>query len=122
VRKIYYANGDVYEGEVQMEKLTKQGKGVLTFKNGDRYEGEWENDKQHGNGKEVSRDGKRIYEGVWKEGKMSGEVIMTDEDGMRYKAEWKRLDEGEQTEKKPDCLKEEDQDNRGNKELLNRVK
>ncbi len=39
---------------------------------------------------------------------MSGEIIMTDEDGIKYKAEWKNLDDGYQ-----------DSENGGNKEELN---
>ncbi len=61
VKKIYYASGDIYEGEVQIEtvNVTKQGKGVLTYKNGDRFEGFWENDKQHGIGREMGKESMR---------------------------------------------------------------
>ena len=93
---IEYANGDMYEGEIGVGNFQKNGKGVLTFKNGDIYDGNWMNDMQHGRGKEISRGGKRTFEGVWKEGKISGEVIMTDEDGKQYHLEAKKLDvEGE---------------------------
>jgi len=29
-----------------------------------------------------------MYEGLWKEVKMSGEVVMIDLDGIKYQAEW----------------------------------
>ena len=43
---IEYANGDQYEGEINVENLQKHGKGVLTLKNGDVYGGTWVNDNQ----------------------------------------------------------------------------
>ena len=93
---IEYANGDRYEGEISVENLQKHGKGVLTFKNGDIYEGNWMNDMQHGQGKEIYRGGKRILEGVWEKGEITGQVIMTNEEGKRYQVEMKKLEiEGE---------------------------
>ena len=91
---IEYPNGDQYEGEINVESLQKNGKGVFTFKNGGKYDGYWMNDKQHGRGKEIYQGGKRIFEGVWKEGRISGEAIMTDIDGVRYQVDLKRLEVG----------------------------
>jgi len=91
VRKFHYANGDIYEGGIQVEGFKKHGEGVMIFKNGDQYHGSWANDKQHGKGREICRDGQRVFEGVWEEGNMVGEIIMTDANGIKYKAEWKKL-------------------------------
>jgi len=96
VRKIYYANGDIYEGEAQVKSFKKHGEGVMTYKNGDQYHGSWENDKRHGSGREISLNGKRVFKGVWKEGVMIGEVLMIDENGKKYIAEWKEIGEGHQ--------------------------
>jgi len=95
LRKAYYANGDVYKGGIQVENLQKHGEEVITYKNGNKFKGSWLNDKQHGKGREIC---KYVFEGVWEEGKMIGEIIMKDANGKRYKAELKELGEGERTE------------------------
>ncbi len=118
VERIEYANGDIYGGEVQIPGFKKHGKGVMKYKNGDKYEGEWKNDKQHGKGKETSGNGKRIFEGVWKEGTMVGEVIMTDERGKKYKAEWKEIRDDKQEERRGERKEErKEQDKSRNTEF-----
>ncbi len=97
VSQVYYTNGDIYEGGINLENFQRQGEGVLTFKNGDKYEGNWFNDKQYGKGRKIC---KRIFEGDWREGNMVGDVIMVDTDGIRYKVEWKKLEDQEKEENK----------------------
>ena len=46
--KVYYNNGDRYEGDWRNGK--KEGKGIYYYNNGDRYEGDWRNDKKDGKG------------------------------------------------------------------------
>ena len=45
---MYYANGDIYEGE-WLDDM-RHGKGMLRLANTNRYEGEWKNNKMCGNG------------------------------------------------------------------------
>lgn len=86
---IEYSNGKVYVGEIEVTNFKRHGKGVLTFMNGDRFDGHWIDDNKHGHGQDISQGGKRILEGVWKEGRISGEASMTDEDSVEYQVELK---------------------------------
>ena len=108
--KIEYLNGDKYEGEVNVGNLQRQGKGVLISSNGDKYDGDWVNDKQHGNGREVSQGGKRMYEGVWEEGKINGDGVITYADGTRFKMKVEKLEEEGETQQ-GDSLKENKETN-----------
>ena len=46
---ITYANGDIYTGDIQKDKI-KHGNGIMIYVNGDVYDGEWQNDKREGKG------------------------------------------------------------------------
>lgn len=48
VGKMYYLNGDVYEGDWVQD--CREGNGQILYANGDRYVGEWINNKPHGQG------------------------------------------------------------------------
>ena len=67
-RRIAWANGDVYVGEVKGGKTN--GKGKITWADGDVYEGEWKDGKRTGKGKYTWADGD-VYEGEFKDGKIT---------------------------------------------------
>ncbi|MBW9173345.1 dynamin family protein [Clostridium estertheticum] len=48
VGKIYYTNGECYNGDIKF--LIKHGKGELRYESGETYQGEFQNDKVHGHG------------------------------------------------------------------------
>ncbi len=64
-RRITWANGDEYVGEVKDGKIN--GKGKYTWSVGDVYEGEWNDGKLHGQGIMTYRDGRREI-GTWQDG------------------------------------------------------
>jgi tetratricopeptide (TPR) repeat protein len=66
-----FANGLVYEGEVNAETGSRHGKGKLLTPTGDSYTGEWENDKIHGKGEFIWK-GIGNYCGDWINGEMEG--------------------------------------------------
>lgn len=82
VRKITYANGDVYEGSILNGK--RHGKGKLISKSGDIYEGDWQNDKKHGKGKQIYKAG-GVYEGEFKNDAVNGYGTFTDSKGRVLK-------------------------------------
>lgn len=64
-----YVNGDVYDGD--FKEGVKNGQGKYTFKTGDVYTGKFENERFSGKGKIEYKSGD-IYEGDFKEGKFHG--------------------------------------------------
>ena len=64
-------NGNTFEGEFLAGKRTGQGR--LEYNDGGFYDGEWSEDHKHGNGVQVSRDGKRIFEGQYLQGERNGQ-------------------------------------------------
>ena len=76
-----YADGMIYKGE--WKESQREGKGTLILKNGDEYEGEWVNNRQHGKGKYMWKEEKRVFEGTWEFGEMSGEGMMSDLEGNK---------------------------------------
>lgn len=62
-----------YEGEICLNKAKPHGFGKIYFENGDVYEGNWKNGKMHGKGIYKYSDGK-IFEGNWNNGEREGET------------------------------------------------
>jgi hypothetical protein len=44
--KYHYHNGDVYEGEWEVDY--KNGEGIMQYYNGNKYVGNWKNNLRHG--------------------------------------------------------------------------
>ena len=92
---IKYPNGNIYTGAVKIriilnktEKI-RDGFGCMKYKDGTKFEGEYVNDKITGYGIYSAKDGRKIYEGYWKDGKREGIGIYFCEDGASYEGEWK---------------------------------
>ncbi|TNV77956.1 hypothetical protein FGO68_gene11802 [Halteria grandinella] len=81
-----WADGSLYEGYWRNDKAN--GRGRLIHADGDVYEGEWKDDKAHGFGKYYHTDGAR-YEGYWREDKQHGHGKETWPDGACYEGEYK---------------------------------
>ena len=111
--KIYYKNGQIYEGEVfGNEKDLDYGEGVKTLPDGSKYEGVWSRRKDdiiskwkikgydkygeivleiyEGNGKGLYvYTGGNKYEGEFKDGEQDGQGTFTLSDGTKFVGEWK---------------------------------
>jgi 1-phosphatidylinositol-4-phosphate 5-kinase len=94
-RRITYANGDVYEGELD-EKERPHGSGTYTHhdKNDKKqqgiYKGGWDHGEKNGQGTHHYRKGD-VYEGRWEEGKRQGYGIYTYyTKPAEYKGDWKK--------------------------------
>jgi len=107
--KVFFENGDTYEGEFKdgnrdgkgyfismsgwyydgvWKDNKKHGYGKLVVKDGSFYEGEWRDDDRNGLGK-YSRANEYIYQGQWRDGKRDGQGENTYTDGCCYEGEWK---------------------------------
>lgn len=76
--KIRYANGDIYEGQIENHKMA--GKGKFYHINGDIYEGDWVNDKRDGKGKFYVKSDDIMIEGEFTNNEIiSGKI--TDKEG-----------------------------------------
>lgn len=89
-----YHNGGVYEGEWLQDE--RSGQGVMTYANGDTYTGQWQQDKRHGTGMyEVSGHStasnryEQRYDGQWAEDAKMGSGIATFSDGSVLTGTWK---------------------------------
>ncbi len=52
------------------------------YKNGKKkYEGEWKDDKPNGKGVYYYENGNKLYEGEWQDGEYDGKGVQYDEDG-----------------------------------------
>ena len=72
VSTFYTAERDRYEGEMNINEMLPNGKGILYYRNGDIYNGEFQNGDRHGKGKLTEKEGK-IYKGIWKKDKFISE-------------------------------------------------
>jgi hypothetical protein len=71
---MYYANGDIYEGE-WLDDM-RHGKGMLRLANSNRYEGEWKLDKKNGEGKFFFLKKGQMLQGYWVEDiNKTGQII-----------------------------------------------
>lgn len=91
--KFIFANGDVYEGQYELNKATgtieRQGYGVLTSKDGTLYSGVWKNDKLNGSGSFTHTSTGCKYEGDFLNGKFDGIGKYFWPDGSIYEGEFK---------------------------------
>ena len=81
-------NKELYYGEYNQEKHTKEGRGILVTKNGSKYCGYFKNNKKNIKGKLIHYEGD-IYEGEWLDDKANGKGKYTHIDGTTYDGEWK---------------------------------
>jgi len=86
INKMYYNNGDVYEGFLKDYK--KDGFGTMEYINGDVYKGNWKDDKKDGFGTMTYQNG-YVYKGNWKDDKKDGFGKMEYINGDVYKGNWK---------------------------------
>lgn len=103
VEYLAFPNGE-YTGESTLGFLN--GTGTFTFKSGEIYEGEWKNHKISGKGKLTSSAG--VYEGEYAESKRSGTGTFIWSDGSKYIGQWsddKINGEGELTTASGWCYK-----------------
>lgn len=94
--KVWYQNGDVYDGDVKGGK--PDGVGSYRYSNGARYDGNWRDGAPHGFGTAVfviagsSRAAGEVseetYEGDWVCGQCSGHGTYKFADGSSYTGEW----------------------------------
>ena len=91
--KFIFANGDVYEGQYELNKTTgtveRQGFGVLTTKDRVIYSGIWKNDKLNGSGSFYHEPTGCKYEGDFLNGKFDGVGKYLWPDGSIYEGEFK---------------------------------
>lgn len=79
---MYYANGDIYEGEWSNDM--REGRGMLRLANNNRYEGEWKQDKKNGNGKYFFLNKGQLLEGFWIDDiNKAGKMIDFDRDNAK---------------------------------------
>jgi hypothetical protein len=83
--RIFYPNGDIYEGQIKDSK--PNGKGELKTLNNERYEGDFVNGEKTGKGKIIFEDG-TIYEGNIENGKFKGNGKMIWTNGYEYNGEF----------------------------------
>jgi hypothetical protein len=82
-----FAKGDIYTGE--WKDGLAQGKGTLQYKNGNKYFGEWDQGKANGVGEMIYADNTR-YVGDWKDSQADGIGTFYDKDGkVLYFGKWK---------------------------------
>ncbi len=93
--RVEFANGDVYDGEWDNDRM--QGAGTYVFGSnspsaGDRYVGEWRNDMMHGKGAYTfgpkSQFAGDTYVGEYRFGKKNGFGTYRWSNGSRYEGEW----------------------------------
>ena len=75
--KVFFANGDSYEGELVANQYHGQGKHI--WANGSRYVGEFKHGKFHGKGKEYNSNGQLVAEGEWRNGEFMGKQASSEE-------------------------------------------
>jgi len=89
--KIEYNNGDIYEGELEIngnyENSTLCGQGKMFFFDGDIYNGKWKSDLRHGLGKMEYANG-FIYEGEFDANYRDGHGKMIFPNKAEYDGEW----------------------------------
>ena len=76
-------NGAKYEGEWDVVRNLRDGRGKQIWADGSLYEGYWRNDKANGRGRLIHADGD-VYEGEWKDDKAHGEGQYFHTDGAKY--------------------------------------
>lgn len=82
--KIYYSNGDIYEGEIN--NYLRNGKGKF-ISDSETYEGNWEDDQKNGEGTLIYKDGSK-YKGNFKNNQFNGQGKIESNDGFYYSGEF----------------------------------
>lgn len=82
---IFWASGDVYEGNLTDGLF--QGYGEFTWFSGVKYKGNWVRDMKEGYGELIWSNG-QSYTGNWKANKMHGTGKLTLPDGQSSKVEY----------------------------------
>ena len=85
--RVYWANGDSYDGELVAGR--REGKGSFVWPSGQRFSGQWHDDQPNGTGLLEFIDGAR-YEGAVVDGAPHGRGVYTWADGRRLDATWTR--------------------------------
>nr|QBK88951.1 MAG: uncharacterized protein LCMiAC02_00440 [Mimivirus LCMiAC02] len=85
---IKYANGNVYEGLLDIFSGKPHGQGTLTHQDGTFYKGNWKYGKKHDHGVETYSDGYK-YEGEWVDGEKHGSGTLIKKNGEIVNQEWK---------------------------------
>ncbi len=84
--KIFYPNGDIYEGE--MKDSLYHGKGKFkSFNDNNIYEGDFVNGEKTGSGKIIFND-ETVFEGNFNKGEIKGKGKMTWKNGYEYIGEF----------------------------------
>ena len=83
--RVFYPNGDIYEGEIKDSKYN--GKGIFTSFNDNIYDGYFVDGEKTGLGKMTFDDG-TIYEGNFNKGEFKGKGKMTWNNGYEYNGEF----------------------------------
>jgi hypothetical protein len=71
--RIFYQNGDMYEGFIK--DFNCQGKGIIVLKSGDKYIGDFNEGRREGKGKYIYSD-RTTYEGQFMNNKFHGHGVM----------------------------------------------
>lgn len=66
----------------------KHGRGKMTFSNGDVYDGQFRNDTFKGQGKYVFKQGKRVYDGYFENGRPDNSGCYQI-GSTKYEGQWK---------------------------------
>ena len=84
--RIFFPNGEIYEGE--MANSVYNGKGKLITQDKDEYEGEFKDGEKNGNGKMIFKDGTE-YKGNFVKNNFNGSGNMKWTNGMEYTGNFK---------------------------------
>lgn len=84
--RISFANGDIYNGTIEMGK--REGNGKFVWANGQRFEGEWRRDRPNGQGAMWFTNGDH-YEGAIEDGVPNGTGRMKYGSGDRYEGQFR---------------------------------
>ena len=87
VKNIILDNKELYYGEYDKEKKSKEGRGILVNKDGTKYYGYFKNNKKNIKGKLKYFEGD-IYEGEWLDDRANGKGKYIHADGTTYEGEW----------------------------------
>lgn len=77
----------IYWGQINQEKSTRDGRGIIQYNTGRVFEGSWLNDKRHGLGYEEFANGNR-YKGEYKLGKVDGQGNYKWKNGDEYEGQF----------------------------------
>jgi len=78
--KIYYENGDIFEGDIK--NYLRNGKGKF-ISDSETYEGDWEEDQKNGEGTLIFKDGSK-YVGQFRNNQFNGKGKIESNDGFYY--------------------------------------